>query len=77
MVSMFSVICTSERAQSTLEAIGIGKDFLSRAQMAQQLRERIEKMGLHDIKKLCTTKEMDYRHARPCSGPLYSSIWTF
>jgi hypothetical protein len=30
-----------ERAGSTLEAIGIGKDFLSRTQMAQQLRERM------------------------------------
>jgi hypothetical protein len=26
-----------------MEAIGIGKDFLSRTQMAQQLRERINK----------------------------------
>jgi hypothetical protein len=32
-----------ERAGNTLEAIGIGNDFLSRNQMAQQLRERIDK----------------------------------
>jgi hypothetical protein len=32
-----------ERARNTLEAIGIGKDFLSRAQAAQQLRERMDK----------------------------------
>jgi hypothetical protein len=32
-----------ERARNTLEAIGISKDFLSRAQLSQQLRERIEK----------------------------------
>jgi hypothetical protein len=32
-----------ERAGNTLEATGIGKDFLSRAQAAQQLRERIAK----------------------------------
>jgi hypothetical protein len=31
-----------ERAGNTLEAIGIGKDFLSRNQAAQQLRERID-----------------------------------
>jgi hypothetical protein len=31
-----------ERAGNTLEAIGIGKDFLSRTQMPQQLRERID-----------------------------------
>jgi hypothetical protein len=39
-----------ERAGNTLEAIGIGNDFLNRTQMAQQLRERLT--------KLCTTKEM-------------------
>jgi hypothetical protein len=32
-----------ERAGNTLEAIGISKDFLSRTQAAQQLRERINK----------------------------------
>jgi hypothetical protein len=32
-----------ERAGNTLEAIGMGKDFLRRIQMAQQLRERIDK----------------------------------
>jgi hypothetical protein len=32
-----------ERAGNTLEAMGIGKDFLSRTQMDQQLRERIDK----------------------------------
>jgi hypothetical protein len=38
-----------EIAGSTLEAIGIGKDFLRRTQVAQQLRERINKW---DCKKL-------------------------
>jgi hypothetical protein len=32
-----------EIAGNTLEIIGIGKDFLNRTQMAQQLRERIDK----------------------------------
>jgi hypothetical protein len=32
-----------ERAGDTLEAIGIGKDFLSRTPAAQQLRERMDK----------------------------------
>jgi hypothetical protein len=32
-----------ERKGNTLEAIGIGNDFLNRTQMAQQIRERIDK----------------------------------
>jgi hypothetical protein len=32
-----------ERAGNTLEAIGVGKDFLSKVSAAQQLRERMEK----------------------------------
>jgi hypothetical protein len=31
------------KSRNALEAIGIGKDFLSRTQVAQQLRERMEK----------------------------------
>jgi hypothetical protein len=34
-----------ERAGKTLELIGIGNDFLSRTQMAQQVREMIDKWG--------------------------------
>jgi hypothetical protein len=41
-----------------LEAIGIGKDFLSRTQAAQQLRERIDKWNFMKCKSFCTTKEM-------------------
>jgi hypothetical protein len=47
-----------ERAGNTLEAIGIGKDFLSRTQVAQQLRERIDKWDYMKLKLVCTTKEM-------------------
>jgi hypothetical protein len=39
-----------KRAGNTLEAIGIGKDFLNRTTAAQQL------MGLHKIKKLLHNK---------------------
>jgi hypothetical protein len=38
-------------SRNSLEATGIGKDFLSRAYMAQQLRKDGQ-MELHEIKKL-------------------------
>jgi hypothetical protein len=42
-----------ERAGNTPEAIGIGKDFLSRIPEAQHLSKRKNgQMGLHKIKKL-------------------------
>jgi hypothetical protein len=47
-----------ERAGDMLEAIGIGKDFLSRTQAAQQLRERMDKWDYMKLKSFCTTKEM-------------------
>jgi hypothetical protein len=46
-----------ERAGDTLELIGIGSDFLSRTQVAQQLRERIDKCDYMKLKSFCTTKE--------------------
>jgi hypothetical protein len=45
-----------ERTGNTLEAIDIGKGFLSRTQVTQQLRERKRQMGLHEIKKLLHDK---------------------
>jgi hypothetical protein len=45
-------------AGSTLEAIGIGNDMLSRTQMAQQLTERIDKRDSMKLKSFCTTKAM-------------------
>jgi hypothetical protein len=45
-----------ERTGNTLEAIGIGKDFLSRIQVAQQLRERIDKWDYIKLKSFCTRK---------------------
>jgi hypothetical protein len=54
-----------ERAGNTLEAIGIGKDFLSRTQAAQQLKERIDKWNYMQLKSFCTTKEMVSKLKRP------------
>jgi hypothetical protein len=53
-----------ERAGNTLQTIGIGKDFLSKAQAAQQLRERIDKWDNTKL-KICTTKEMVSKLKRP------------
>jgi abortive infection bacteriophage resistance protein len=47
-----------ERAGNTLEAIDKGKDFLSRTQAAQQLRERMDKWDYVKLKGFCTAKEM-------------------
>jgi hypothetical protein len=41
-----------------MEAIGIGKGFLSRTQEAQQLRRRMDKWDYMKLKSFCTTKEM-------------------
>jgi hypothetical protein len=47
-----------KRAENTLEAITIGKNFLSTTPAAQQLRERIDKLDYMKLKSFCTTKEM-------------------
>jgi hypothetical protein len=39
-----------------LEAIGIGKDFLTKTQTAQQLRERMDKWDYMKLKSICATK---------------------
>jgi hypothetical protein len=54
-----------ERAGNTLEAIGIGKDFLSRTPAAQQLREGMDKWDYMKLKSFCTTKEMVSKLNRP------------
>jgi hypothetical protein len=54
-----------ERAGNTLEGIGIGKDFLSRTQLAQQLRKRFDKWDYMKLKSFCTTKEMVSKLKRP------------
>jgi hypothetical protein len=48
--------CISTLKLFILKAKGTGKDFLNRTSAAQQLRERMEKMGLHEIKKLLHNK---------------------
>jgi hypothetical protein len=54
-----------ERAGSTLEAVVIDKDFLSRTQVAQQLRERIVRWEYIKLKNFCTTEEMVSKLKRP------------
>jgi hypothetical protein len=54
-----------EVAGNTLEAIGIGKDFLNRTPAAQQLRERIDKWDFIKLKSFCTTKQMVSKLNRP------------
>jgi hypothetical protein len=46
-----------ERAENTLEALGIGKDFLNRTPTAQPLRERMDKWDYIKLKSFCTTKK--------------------
>jgi hypothetical protein len=54
-----------DRSGNTLEAIGEGKDFVSRTQAAQQLRERINKWDYMKLKTFCTIKEMVAKLKRP------------
>jgi hypothetical protein len=46
-----------EKAENTLEAIGIDKDFLSRTQAAQQLRQRIDKWDYVKLNSFCKKKK--------------------
>jgi hypothetical protein len=62
-----------ERAQNTLEAIGICKDF-SRIPAAQQLRERMDKWDYMKLKSFCTTKEMVFKLRR--SSTEWEKIFT-
>jgi hypothetical protein len=54
-----------EIAWNTLEAIGIGKDFLSRMQAYQQLRERIDKWNYMKFKNFCMTGKVVCKLKRP------------
>jgi hypothetical protein len=54
-----------EGAGNTMEAIGIGKDFLNRTPAAQQLREKMDKWNYIKLKSFCTTKEMVSKLKRP------------
>jgi hypothetical protein len=54
-----------ERTWNALEAIGMVNDFLSRSQMTQHLRERVDKWDYMKLKSFCTTKEMVSKLKRP------------
>jgi hypothetical protein len=54
-----------ERAGNTLEALGVGNDFLSRTPAVQQLRERMDKWDYMKFKSFCTTKEVVSKSKRP------------
>jgi hypothetical protein len=54
-----------KRAGNTLEAIGVGKEYLSRTPAAQQLRERMDKRDYMKLKSFCTTKEVVSKLKRP------------
>jgi hypothetical protein len=45
-----------ERIGNSLELIGIGNEFLNITQIAQQLREKIDKWDYMKLKSFCTTK---------------------
>jgi hypothetical protein len=54
-----------ESAGNTLEATGVGKDFLNRTPAVQQLRGRVDKWDYMKLKSFCTTKEMTSKLKRP------------
>jgi hypothetical protein len=54
-----------EGAGNTLYVIGIGKDFLNRTPVAQQLREKMNKWDFIKLKSFFTTKEMVSKLKRP------------
>jgi hypothetical protein len=53
-----------ESTGNTLEAICIGNDFLSRTQMAQPVRKRIDKWDFMKLKIFFTSKETVYKLKR-------------
>jgi hypothetical protein len=48
-----------ERAKNALGAVSIGKDFFSRTQAAQQLRERMDKWHYMKLKSFCSTLKIE------------------
>jgi hypothetical protein len=54
-----------ENTENTLEARGIGKNFLSITPATQQLREMMDKWGYLKLESFCTTKEMVSKLKRP------------
>jgi hypothetical protein len=61
-----------KRGGNTLEAIGIGKDFLNRIKAAQHLRERIDRWDYMKIKAFAQQKKWALnRRDHPQSGNKY------
>jgi hypothetical protein len=58
-------LLVQEKAVNILVAIDIGKEFLSRTQVAWQLRERMDKWDYMKLKSFCTAKEMVSKLKRP------------
>jgi hypothetical protein len=56
LISDLKLKLVQKRAGNTLEAITIGKDFLSRTLAAQQLGERMDKWDYMKLKSFCPTK---------------------
>jgi hypothetical protein len=54
-----TLMLVQERARNTLELIGIGKDFLSGTQMAQEIRERIDEGDYMKLQSFCMKKNFD------------------
>jgi hypothetical protein len=52
-----TLLLVQEGAGNTLELIGIGKDFLKRSPVAQQLRERMEKWDFIKLKTSAQQKK--------------------
>jgi hypothetical protein len=57
-----------------MEAIGIGKDFFSRTQAAQLLRERMDKWYYIKLQSFCTTEDMVSKLKRPLTEWVFSSV---
>jgi hypothetical protein len=57
VLSPYHVNQVQERAGNTLEVIGIGKDFLNRTTIVQQLRESMDKWDFIKLKSYCTKKK--------------------
>jgi hypothetical protein len=54
-----------ERARNTLEVIGIGRDFLNKTKVAQQIRESVDKWDFIKLKSFLRTKGMVSKLKRP------------
>jgi hypothetical protein len=56
IISPETLKLAQEKAEDEVEAIGIGKDFLTRTQISRQQRESIDTWDYMKLKNFCTTK---------------------